>query len=270
MTTKQPVSLLEEYIARTYPAIALETWEEERIAQQLTETHFNWEEREHLVLTASAAAPLTNVRTGKALMQGGPAQFAALFAEAVKAAQSHAGNGQSVRTILILMDFQHVVNNAGAYRALINAMGPAKAAGLTILLAAPSWKLPDELKHRVPVLSVPLPGTDDLQPVAMNATEWTGIKAGEAVQKEMCRAALGLTIEEAENAFTLAASVSSKTFQIERIEREKMRLVRSQCLSVESPLPIEMFGGYGRLKAYLSEEVVPNKDDQELRVRGCR
>jgi len=62
-------------------------------------------------------------------------------------------------------------------------------------------------------------------------------------------------------------SAASK-FSQEIVESEKMRLVRSEYLSVEQPRDPKILAGLGKLKSYIREEVLPSRDDEKLQVKG--
>jgi SpoVK/Ycf46/Vps4 family AAA+-type ATPase len=74
-----------------------------------------------------------------------------------------------------------------------------------------------------------------------------------------------LTLEQAENVFALSAGES---FSRVLVEREKMRLIRSEYMSVEKPRDVSVLAGLGQLKSYITDEVLPARDDEQLQVRG--
>lgn len=81
-------------------------------------------------------------------------------------------------------------------------------------------------------------------------------------------AAAGLTLQEAENSFALAL-VETGTLNAQRVEVEKMRLVKnSGFLEVSQRVPVGTVGGLTNLKDYFTNEVLPSRDDVDLRVRG--
>jgi SpoVK/Ycf46/Vps4 family AAA+-type ATPase len=139
-----------------------------------------------------------------------------------------------------------------------------------VLLLAPSWNLPAELQHEIPVLQDPLPETGELETaldVIVEARKEAGkpVKLTTEQRKALLQSARGLTRNEAENAFALAAG---NGLEPHAVETEKMRLVKSKCMSVEQPTDPESLGGMGELKRYVDQEVIPAKDDDQLRVRG--
>lgn len=240
-----------------YPAIAVETWEERRLIAELAA---GWKDR--TLLSIGAASPVIDERMRQPVTRG-ESSYGNALTEALKRKPG----------ALVMMDFQHIIRNAGAYRQLLTAMDVAKATGVMFILAAPAWNLPDELRHHIPVIQMALPSSEEIAAlIDPLAAAWDRSNPGNKVRRsaeregELCSAALGLTTAEAENA--LALCLTDGTFRREVVEREKMRLVKSQCLSVERPVSEIEFAGYGQLKEYIATEVAPSKDDPDLRVRG--
>lgn len=244
--------ILAPYIRAGYPAIAIETYESDRL---ISETLASFDKRP--VFSYAATGGLRDERANKASTNTNG--FPAAFAYAASKPEQ----------IVFIMDFQHMVSSPAAYRPLIQALAACKAQGSIIVLVAPTWKLPEELKHELPVLQMPLPDTDALRAplqIVREATGLSGEESGFYKESALTSAARGLTIAEAENAFALAAT--RQTIDHAIVEGEKMRLVRSQCMSVEKPTTPEALAGLGQLKEYVTLEVLPGKDDAELFVRG--
>ena len=99
--------------------------------------------------------------------------------------------------------------------------------------------------------------------VVLEAIDRKDLKA--PARASLLGAARGLTLNEAENAFSLS---SLDGLQSEAVEAEKLRLVKSRCMTVEKARPASDLGGLGALKSYVENEVLPSKDDELLRVRG--
>ena len=257
MTQASPIEMIRHYSDAGYPAVAVETYEETRLIRAVLEMF-----PDRPVSTIDASQTLTDQRTGK--------QTGANFATAFKtfAAQEDA--------VLIALDFRHVISGAAAYRPLLASLPAAKANHSLFILIGPTWTLPEELKHEIPVLQIPLPSPAELrQPLSVieesvsSARQEAGKPAldlGDDRRSALTAAARGLTVAEAENAFALAAS--SNGFSPAHVEREKMRLVRSEYMTVEAPADPATLGGLDRLKAYIRQEVTASQADPQLGVRG--
>ena len=254
-----PIEMLKHYSDSGYPAVCVETYEETRLIRAILQMFPN-----QPVSSVDASQTLTDHRTGK---QKRPVSFP----DAFKA------TSETDDAILIAFDFRHIVNNAGAYRPLLTALPSAKRKHALIVLISPTWTLPEELRHEVPILQIPLPTPAELgHPLSL--IEESVNKARQDAGKEqisipapardaLTSAARGLTLSEAENAFALSL-VMNGDFQPKPVEREKMRLVRSECMTVESPADPALLGGLDRLKEYIQQEVIPAQLLPDLQVRG--
>ena len=237
------------YKNAAFPCVAVETSEEERLLRNILSI------KDTEVFAINALGGLRNCKTGDST--DGQAQFGKAFKWI--SAQSGA--------ILVVYDFQHVVRNAVAYRSLKDCFADLKGKGSMVVLVAPSWSLPPELVHDVPIVQFDLPDRAQLGRALDFVAEHAEIKvSGDRVS--IIDAAAGLALQEAENAFALSL-VQDKALIPGTIEREKMRLVRSSGLLEVSPVcNANQIGGLENLKSYIKDEVIPSKDDDLLRVKG--
>lgn len=171
--------------------------------------------------------------------------------------------------VLIVQDMQSVIRNPAVYRALLSVADDCKANGSTIVAVAPHWELPAELQHAAPVVSQALPGSAELAEPLRRIMEAAEIAEPSAeLSAELCRAACGLTVDEAENAFALSL-VEARELSPSIVNREKMRQIESSgFLHVEASAPLESVGGLGQFKRYLEAELLPVINDDLLHVRG--
>lgn len=249
-------NILKPYHLAGYAIVALETMEDDRVLELCDGLVTSSRQAERGIYSVAASGGLIEEGYDGRIIDGS-INFSRAFEWA---ASQH-------EIILIVRDFQHVISGPAAYRPLLRFLPAIKARGNMIVLVAPFWNLPPELKREMPVITVPLPNQDELQ-VPLNAVI-DAQPEDEAIQPkskvELLEAARGLTLAEAENVFSLAYG---KGFSPQVVEREKMRLVRSQCMTVENPMPLDALGGLGRLKEYIESEVLPWKMDEQLMVRG--
>lgn len=242
------VEVLESYFNCGYPVVAVESLEENRLLQELKVRKLG-----EKLFSIAAAGGLINESGNNSAVLDNSANFTKAFEHAAKQEES----------ILLAYDFQHMVASPMAYRPLIRAMAPLKARGTMIVLVAPIWKLPEELKHMIPVIQAQLPTIEELEIPLNSVIKSTNKDVPH--KSTLLSAARGLTLEQAENAFALS---SRKQFDYTVVEREKMQLVRSDYMSVETPRDIGLLAGLGQLKSYVMEEILPSKDDAQLQVRG--
>jgi MoxR-like ATPase len=244
------MSELKSLSRAAFPAVAVETAEEERFTQYVVSQF-----AEKAVLAISAIGGLKDLRSGSVVDPS--AQYAKAFAYCAR----------QENTVLLVFDLQHIVNNAPVYRALKDVLSALKARASMVILVAPAWHLPQELEHDIPVVPWALPTREQLKA----ALDLVAQSADVAIENEaaLLDSAAGLTLQEAESAFALSVVESEGRFDAKIVEREKMRLVRqSGYLEVSAPVPPEQVGGLGGLKDYFIHEVVPAKDDPALSVRG--
>ena len=243
--------MLKSYFGAAFPAVAVSTCEEVRFVQSLLA-----EFPEKTVLAISAVGGLRDLRTHAVLDE--TATFGKAFAAATHRPE----------TLLVVFDWQGVARNAAAYRALKDQFVELKARGCCIVLIAPSWNLPHELQHDLPILEWSLPSRDQLREALTLVADSAGETVDATTEAACLDAAAGLTLQEAENSFALAL-VECNALDANRIAEEKMRLVKnSGFLEVWPAVAPESVGGLDALKDYFVREVLPSRDDADLRVRG--
>jgi hypothetical protein len=240
------MNILESYFNAGYPVVAVETAEEKRLLNDL----------KNLRLSAkifSIAAVGGYISETQQTIVDAQSNYPKAFAAFAKIEES----------ILMVYDFQHMVASPNSYRPLLQYMDLIKSKGSMVILVSPIWKLPEELKHNIPVIRIDLPTPEELEIPLQVVVDATGKRIQN--REEFIAAARGLTLEQAENVFALSAA---EGFSKNLVEREKMRLIRSEYMSVEQPKDPSLLAGLGQLKTYVHDEVVSARDDDQLRVRG--
>jgi hypothetical protein len=243
--------ILQDYFDCGYPAVAVETLEEKRLLQECKSRHLG--ER---IFSIAAVGGLLNESGNTSIVADGQANFPKAFQFMTKQEES----------ILMVYDFQYMVHAPTSYRPLLQVLDACKAKGTMIVLVAPVWKMPEELKHVIPVIQTDLPTSEELEvplDAILKSTEGRTITPSH--RRSLLEASRGLIIEQAENVFALS---SRKDFSRLIVEAEKMKLVKSEYMSVEKPKDPSLLAGLGELKRYIMEEVLTSKDDIQLQVRG--
>jgi len=231
------------HLAAGYPAVAVATADESAVATALSAAH-------RYSASGALVAPDGRVVLPRATW---PEAFA------------WAAAGE--RRLLLCADAQHVLAHAPVYRALLDVLPRAKAAGSTILLVAPAWRLPPELEHVLPVVHWPLPSRDQREAVLRGLAQSQGLPLAASAAAALLDASSGLTLEEAENAYALALAERGE-LAADVVWREKVRRLASGPLTVAAPAAEADVGGLDLLRGYFREEVVPSSGDDLLRVRG--
>ena len=145
-----------------------------------------------------------------------------------------------------------------ALRDLIPVLKVSKARK-NVIFVSPELNIPDTLQKDIVLYDFQLPNVDEIKSRLnkMLATN-KAIDANELSEEDkdkLCKAALGLTMQEAENAFALAMVQDGKldTSDIDVILGEKMQVIRKTGLLeyVQSDLGIDDIGGLDNLKKWL-------------------
>lgn len=170
-------------------------------------------------------------------------------------------------SIFILYDFHTYFGNkqrpaeANIVRSLRDLIPTLRASESrkTIIFISPELNIPDTMEKEIVLFDFPLPNLEDIK----NKLDRM-IKANKKIDTEelnqedkekICKAALGLTLQEVENAFALAMVNDGKlkNSDIEIILEEKMQVIRKTGMLeyVQTDLSIKDIGGLDNLKKWL-------------------
>jgi ATP-dependent 26S proteasome regulatory subunit len=237
---------LEEFdllIRARYPLLYLVSWEEHRVDAILKERA-----RAHgkVLLSWSVHRGLRQVSAGR-----GPVlpEDTRPPLQALAAIES-----LSEPALVVLKDFPPFLEDKTVVRALRELAHSLKSTFTTVLLLSPTLNLPTELEKEVSVLDVPLPGFPELMQLLKEivAVVRRGNKASIELSREeaeqLIKAAQGLTLSEAENAFAKAIAHDGRLSaeDIRRVQDEKRQVIRKSGLLEYYP-PAEDLGSVGGL-----------------------
>jgi len=241
---------LDTLVRARYPLIYLVSWEEQRIdaiLDELAKRHGKG------LLSWSVTRGLRRVggaRTGGA--EGAREPMEALAAIEKLAEPS----------LVVLKDFHPYLNDPTVIRGLRELSQSLKTTYTTVILLSPVLQIPVELEKELTVLDVPLPTHDELYALLKEIAEVVvrGKRASVSLKREdadlIAKAAQGLTLSEAENAFAKAIASDSRLGKedIGLILDEKRQVIRKSGL-LEYYSTEEQFGNVGgleNLKTWLS------------------
>jgi hypothetical protein len=250
--TPQPrfVTDLDTLIRARYPLVYLVSWEEQRldgILQELAGRHgkvlVSWSITRGLRRIGGARA-LPPLETGK-----NPAEMLATIGKL----------GEP--SLVVLKDFHPFLNDPAVVRALRELAQDLKSTYTTVILLSPVLQIPVELEKEISVLDVPLPSFRDLYQLLKEIV--TVVRQGRRATVELSReqaeqlikAAQGLTLSEAENAFAKAIANDGvlDADDVKLVLDEKRQVIRKSGLlefvSVEEDLGT--VGGLDLLKQWL-------------------
>jgi AAA+ superfamily predicted ATPase len=163
--------------------------------------------------------------------------------------------------LVLLKDFHRYLEEPVVVRALRELGTALKSAYTTVLIIAPTFRLPEELEKDVSVVDVPLPGKSDLMQLlrqiarAVTRDKKVTVDLNGPQAEALISAAHGLTLAEAENAFAKAIARDNRldVTDLKLILEEKSQVIRKSGLleyhAAEATLAD--VGGLASLKRWL-------------------
>ena len=244
------VQELDVLIRARYPLLYLVTWEEQRldaILQELAAAHgkalLSWSITKGLrkVSGARAMAPLENTHQP-------PDALAAI-------------EKLTEPSLVVLKDFHPYLADPTVVRGVRELAHALKSTFTTVIILSPTLEIPTELEKELTVLDVPLPTFHDLLGLLREIVNVVrqGNKATVDLRKDhaeqLIKAALGLTLSEAENAFAKAIATDGRldASDVSLVLEEKRQVIRKSGLLEYFPPEEDLgnIGGLDNLKVWL-------------------
>ncbi len=130
-----------------------------------------------------------------------------------------------------------------------------------VFFIAPEMVIPDTLQKDITICDFPLPSVEEIKKkLNLMLSQNKKVKTdnlSEEDKDKLCKAALGLTLQEAENAFALAMVNDGKidVSDLKIIMNEKMQVIKKTGILefVQSDLSIDDIGGLDNLKSWLKK-----------------
>ena len=240
---------LDTLVRARYPLIYLVTFEEQRldaILEEMARSHgkelYAW----------SITRGLRRAGAGR----GAPPEEARQPPEVLRAVER-----LTEPSLVVLKDFHPFLSDAAVVRSLRELAQSLKSTFTTVILLSPSLLIPPELEKEISVLDVPLPTFRDLLQLLKEIVNVVrqGNRAVIDLTKEeaeqIIKAAQGLTLSEAENAFAKAIAHDSRLDKddIQLVLDEKRQVIRKSGLLEYHPTEERLgnVGGLGSLKTWL-------------------
>jgi len=178
-----------------------------------------------------------------------------------------------VNGLFAFLDFHHYItphnpDRMAASRFIrkirdIAAALPSSSHYKSLVFVSPVCEIPLELEKEVAVIDFPLPGLPELEEMfaelerSIKSRDDFSIDLSPSDREELLKAALGLTLGEAENAFAkaLIEDLALTAKGIERILREKERLIKKTGMLeyIAPDQSMSTVGGLDALKQWLGE-----------------
>jgi AAA+ superfamily predicted ATPase len=167
----------------------------------------------------------------------------------------------SAPSLVVLKDFHPYLADAAVVRALRELAHALKASFTTVVLLSPTLVIPPEIEKEVSVVDVPLPGRRDLLQLlkeivgVVRQGRRASVELTNADAEELVKAAQGLTLSEAENAFAKAIAHDGRLSRddVALVLDEKRQVIRKSGLLEYYPTEERLadVGGLDSLKGWL-------------------
>ncbi|MEI6379308.1 MAG: AAA family ATPase [Cyanobacteriota bacterium ELA615] len=178
---------------------------------------------------------------------------------------------QKEHGIYIFKDLHAFIDAPVTTRWLRDAIASFKGTEKIIILMSPVQQVPIELEKDIVVLDFAMPNMEELDQVLSQQLEYTrNRRVSSEVREKLLKAALGLTIDEAQKVYRKAYVKSGSLTQeeVEIVLSEKKQLIRRNGILeyIEEDETIEAVGGLDELKKWLRQR--SDAFTQRARVYG--
>ncbi len=227
---------LKDYLAAGYPALYLKTLEPARAIETLV----------HEVLEIKGNPIVWDIHQGVVNPGKGVSDPCDAYEVLQRLSQA------PENTTLFAWNYHHFLQGIEIIQGIQNHLDEWKSKGQSLIVVAPTIKIPLELERIFTLLSFELPDRTELHSILKMIAE-SAKKAMPEDADAILDIAKGLTTFEAENAFALAAS-SPKGFSTQIITEQKAQIVKKNA-SIEIHTATEGFdklGGLDQLKKFAS------------------
>lgn len=171
-------------------------------------------------------------------------------------------NNMGDPSIFVFRDFHNFIQDSAVKRTLRDLAGVLRSSPSTVILLSPVLRLPDELEKDVTILDFPLPGRSELETLLEQiAADVAGNPAlrvclDEPSRRALVDAAVGLTLNEAENVFarTLVTASRLSAAEAQLVYAEKRQVIRKSGLLeyVDTRDTLRSVGGLDQLKSWIA------------------
>lgn len=249
---------VDQLIRARYPLLYVVTWEEERarrllaqVVQRQQKSLFEW-------------SITDGIRRVMGPREGNTTDFGQARAREPLAVLNEILQTDTA-AVYVLKDFHRYLNEPDVVRQVRDLAHALRRTRKTIVFLAPTLSLPEELDKAVTVVDLPLPTYEDL--AELLNTQITGpgvsrnfrVKLNSGERDALIKAAQGLTLTEAENAFARAI-VRDNVLDgddIDAVAEEKKQVIRKSGLLeyYDTTDDLGAVGGMALLKEWLQKRV---------------
>jgi hypothetical protein len=182
----------------------------------------------------------------------------------------------------VMMGFHHFLNNPIVLQAMKDIMSLCKNTARHVIFISPEVKLPPDIEKEVVLLDYDLPSQDQMEALFTDLISdesdagvpiWKSVLQLDAAPDPVpfAQAALGMTVQEAENAFALAVVKHQKTLgsseSVDTVLKQKMQTFKKSGLLDFFPADQDLsgVGGLGEFKSWLHREQVAFQPEMRAR-----
>ncbi|MBI2901736.1 MAG: AAA family ATPase [Planctomycetes bacterium] len=261
--TRRTLDEIEVLIRARYPILYVVSWEEQRVQDWLLEVAKKRNKRVFEWSFSTGIVPAgTNVQSQRTRVSATKDPLAAL---------DHVID-QVDPAIYLFKDLHPFLtrNNFAVIRRLKEIAVQLKNSYKTVVLVSPTLELPQELEKEVTVVDFPLPEVRDfsalLDRIVKEVSDQPKIKIEIApdARERLLKAALGLTLSEAENVFAkiLVNDGRLSDNDVQAVFSEKRQIIRKSGLLdyYETQVRFEDVGGMESLKEWLRKRALAFSD----------
>ncbi len=261
-TKQPPPDELETLIRARYPIIYVVTWEEQRVEDHVS------------IIAQSRSKDLFTWTLTSGLQERGAKRSArkGQVADPVEALDTVIENKQPA--IYLFKDLHRftsgAANNAAVVRKLREVSNALTDSYKTLIITAPVIDIAPDLEKDITVLDYPLPGPDDftilLERIARDVSENSELELNidDSSREKLVQAAMGLTLQEAENVFakTIVNDGKLDADDISIVFSEKRQIIRKNGLLeyCDTDTNLGEVGGLETLKDWLEKRSIAFTD----------
>jgi AAA+ superfamily predicted ATPase len=248
----EDLSEIEVLIRARYPLVAVLSWEEERVEEEIA----GLAKKQHKKLLCWSVT--RGVYPAGESLQSQKYNFADKTVDPLEALEEVIKFVDAA--IFLFKDFHPYLREASVIRKLREVTQHLKNSHKTLVFVSPTLTIPIELEKDITVVDFALPGLPQLSllldriVLQLRETGTKGIILDEGSRERLLKAALGLTLKEAENSFARALILHGKLSdaELDIILTEKEQAIRKSGLLeyYHTDASMDGVGGLDNIKTY--------------------
>ncbi len=166
-------------------------------------------------------------------------------------------------TLFVLKDYHPYLKDSAVVRGLRDLAAFLRQTSTSVILLSPTLNLPSDLEKDITIIDFPLPERRDLEQLFLSVADDVRkhpnftVDTGEEAKSSILEAAIGLTLNEAENVFAKALVMTGRLTakEVPFIYSEKKQIIRKTGILeyIDAKEQMTQVGGLYALKRWLSK-----------------